>query len=96
MVCGLALNDLNVENVEENLKDGKDYTKFHLKKLADSTDFNLTDSTTAILIYSKKMDYVIQGYFKVLEEFAGQGVDYVIITFDNEITSQIPGALNNG
>ena len=42
------------------------------------------------------MDYVIQGYFKVLEEFAGQGVDYVIITFDNEITSQIPGALNNG
>ena len=95
-VCGLALNNLNVENVEENLKDGKDYTKFHLKKLADNTDFNLTDSTTAILIYSKKMDYVIQDYFKVLEEFAGQGVDYIIITFDNEITSQIPEALNNG
>lgn len=92
----LALNNLNVENVEENLKDGKDYTKFHLKKLVDNTDFNLTDNTTAILIYSKKMDYVIQDYFKVLEEFARQGVDDVIITFDNKITSQILGALNNG
>ena len=89
----LALNNLNVENVEENLKDGKDYTKFHLKKLVDNTDFNLTDNTTAILIYSKKMDYVIQDYFKVLEEFARQGVDYVIITFDNKITSQILGGI---
>lgn len=42
------------------------------------------------------MDYVRQDYFKFLENFARQGVDDVIITFDNEITSQIPGALNNG
>lgn len=41
------------------------------------------------------MDYVIQDYFNFLEKFARQGVDDVIITFDNVITSQITGVLNN-
>ena len=41
------------------------------------------------------MDFFIQDYFKVIEEFSKQGVDYVIIAFDNEITAQIPGALSN-
>jgi hypothetical protein len=42
------------------------------------------------------MDYYINDYFKIIKEFSQQGVDYIIITFDDEITSQIPGALNNG
>lgn len=95
--CGLTLNNLELDNVKQHLKKGNDYTKVRLKRLTDNADFNFNnDRITTVLIYSKKMDYVINDYFKVLKEFSKQGTDYVIITFDDEITRQIPGALNNG
>ncbi|WP_413514140.1 hypothetical protein [Myroides odoratus] len=94
-VCGLALNNLDIENVRKHLRKGNDYTKIHLKRIVDDTEFNFkNDSMTTVLVYSKKLDYVINDYFKVLKEFSDKGMDYVIITMDNEILSQIPGALS--
>lgn len=95
-VCGLALNNLDLKNIQKHLKKGNDYTQIRLKKLTDNTAFNLSNNLTTVLLYSKKMDYYINDYFKIIKEFSQQGVDYIIITFDDEITSQIPGALNNG
>lgn len=96
-VCGLALNNLDIQNVKKHLRKGHDYSKIRLKKLADNTEFSFGDgSLTTVLVYSKKLDYVIGDYFKVLKDFSDKGMDYVIITMDNEILSQIPGALSQG
>lgn len=95
--CGLALNNLDPENVKKHLRKGHDYTKIRLKKMVDDTDFKFSDERiTTVLVYSKKLDYFIGDYFQVLKEFSEKGMDYVIIALDNEITSQIPGALNQG
>lgn len=94
-VCGLALNNLDIDNVKKHLRKGHDYTKINLKRMTDDTDFYFSNERiTTVLVYSKKLDYVIGDYFKVLKEFSEKGMDYVIITLDNEITSQISGALS--
>lgn len=93
--CGLALNNLNIENVTNHLKTGNDYTGLHLKKVVDNSDFRFKNELTSVLIYSKKLDFFVGDYFKALKEFSKKGVGYVIIIFDNEINSQIPGALQN-
>ena len=93
--CGLALNNLELDNVKKHLKEGKDYTKMHLKKAADNTPYEFSDKLTTILIYSKKLDGFLGDYFTILRDFNKKGVDYVIIIFDNEINNQIPGALKN-
>ncbi|WP_430613398.1 hypothetical protein [Flavobacterium sp. JP2137] len=94
-VCGLALNNLDIENVKKHLRKGHDYSKIRFKRVADGTEFNFNnENMTTVLIYSKKLDYVIGDYFKVLKGFSDKGMDYVIITMDNEILSQIPTALS--
>ncbi|MBB1140748.1 hypothetical protein [Myroides sp. WP-1] len=94
--CGIALNNLDLDNVKKHLKKGKNYQKLKLKRLTDHSDYQLGEELTSVLIYSKKLDYFIGDYFKIVTEYNKQNVDYVLIVFDDEITSQIPGALNNG
>ncbi|MGG5508032.1 MULTISPECIES: hypothetical protein [unclassified Myroides] len=94
--CGIALNNLDLDNVKKHLKKGKNYQKLKLKRLTDNSDYQIGDDLTTVLIYSKKLDYFIGDYFTILNEYNKQNVDYVLIVLDDEITSQIPGALNNG
>lgn len=94
-VCGLALNNLDVENVKKHLRKGHDYNKIQFKRMTDDTTFSFSaDTMTTVLVYSKKLDYVIGDYFKVLKEFSDKGMDYVIISMDDEVLRQIPGALS--
>lgn len=93
--CGLALNNLELQNVYQHLKNGNDYTSISFKKLKDNEPYFFSDKLTAVLIYSKRIDAFIADYFKVLKDFEHKNVDYVIVVFDNEITSQIPGAISN-
>lgn len=93
--CGLALNNLELENVLKHLKEGNDYTAINLKRLVDNGNFTFSDKLTTVLIYSKKLDALVADYFHVLKDFSEKDVDYVLVIFDNEITEQIPGAIKN-
>lgn|SRR5690606_23740129 len=93
--CGLALNNLEIENIKKNLKLGNDYTKIHLKKIVDDSNFEFDDKLTTVLLYSKKLDFFTGDYFRVLKELSKKDIEYVIIVFDNEINEQIPNALKN-
>ncbi len=93
--CGLALNNLDLENIKKHLQKGNDYRKIQLKKVIDDTDYIFNNQLTTVLIYSKKLDFFMGDYFKVLKELSQRNVDYLIIIFDNEINNQIPNALKS-
>lgn len=93
--CGLPVNNLDIENVKKHLKTGNDYRKIHFKRVKDNSDFKFSDKLTSVLLYSKKLDYFLGDYFKVMKEFSKKDADYIIIVFDNEVSTQIPGALKN-
>lgn len=93
--CGLSLNNLDIDNIKKKLKKGKNYQKLTLKRLSDNSEYTIGEALTTVMIYTQKFDYVINDYFEVIKKLAEENVDYIILTFDDEITRQIPGALHN-
>lgn len=96
-VCGLVLNNLDLDHVRNYLKKGRNYSKIKFKRLLDNSEYNFdSQRITSVLLYTKKLDYFMGDYFEVLKQFNTQDVDYIIVVLDNEITTQIPGALSQG
>lgn len=93
--CGLSLNNLDIANIKKHLRKGKNYQNLTFKRITDNSEYTIGDELTTVMVYSQKFDYVINEYFEMIKKLAEENVDYIILTFDDEITRQIPGALSN-
>jgi len=93
--CGIK--DLSLEMINNNLNDIKGYKGIDIKRIKDQKPFNINrNEITGIMLYSKKLRYLVEPYLKKLNEFKEKyGVDYILITLDTTLINSLPDSYEN-
>jgi len=93
--CGIK--DLSLEMINNNLNDIKGYKGIDIKRVKDQKPFNINrNEITGIMLYSKKLRYLVEPYLKKLNELKEKyGVDYILITLDTTLINSLPDSYEN-
>lgn len=93
--CGIK--DLNLEMIKNNLNDIKGYKGLDIKRIKDQKPFDINrNEITGIMLYSKKLRYLVEPYLKKLNGLKEKyGIDYILITLDTTLIDSLPDSYEN-
>lgn len=93
--CGIKA--LNLEMIENNLNKIKNYKGIEIKSIKNKNEFNIKNNKiTAVMLYSKKLRYLVGPYLKKLNELKEEyGIDYILITLDTTLIDSLPDSYKN-
>lgn len=93
--CGIKT--LTYEMIKKNLNDKKNYRGIDIKRIKDQKPFNINQNEiTGVMLYSKKIRYIVEPYLKKLNELNDKyGINFILITLDSKLIDSLSDSYQN-